>query len=192
MVTQQPGSARTQVSRHFCTLTNPSDGPSARPGPDRSRDHLFAQLRRPGIYEPCSRRSPAGSIAAPGHHGHFAPGTPCSRRSPAGSIAASQDRRQCGKGGSCSRRSPAGSIAAASGVGVQSATRRAPAVHRRAPLRRRRDFPLGDDAQRAPAVHRRAPLRRAARRGRSCQRVVLPPFTGRLHCGGTNAPAPAA
>ena len=38
-----------QVSGYFCTLTNPCDGLSARPGPDRSRDELFAQVRRPGI-----------------------------------------------------------------------------------------------------------------------------------------------
>ena len=161
MVTQQPGSARMQVSGYFCTLTNPSDRLSARPGPDRSRDELFAQVRRPRICELCSRRSPAGSIAAfttwtlTGKWTSPAPAVHrraplrlvkvpvvlladpvCSRRSPAGSIAAGSCTTCRRRSSPCSRRSPAGSIAADQ---VRSAgddrSGPAPAVHRRAPLR---------------------------------------------------------
>ena len=175
-----------QVSGHFCTLTNPSDGPSARPGPDRSRDDLFAQVRRPGICEPCSRRSPAGSIAARdrssrcrdrqavlppftgglhcgayGRRHRSQPARWCSRRSPAGSIAADVHAHGVLATVACSRRSPAGSIAA-----------------RRRRLRHRSGaqvLPPFTGGLHCGAMLGRRPARRLP--------PVLPPFTGGLHCG---------
>ena len=53
-----------QVSGRFCTLTSP-EGIVRKPViQDRSRDDLFAQVKRHGFCEPCSRLSTAGSIAA--------------------------------------------------------------------------------------------------------------------------------
>ena len=95
-----------------------------------------------------------------------------------------QPRAGASRGTPCSRRSPAGSIAAGSRCTVSSGTIGAPAVPRRAPLRRWRDGLLAAEAARAPAVHRRAPLRRYSfPADRSRRPRLLPPFPGGLHCG---------
>jgi hypothetical protein len=120
----------------FCTLTRPSGGLSAPPGSGRSRDDLFAQVRRPGICEPCSRRSRRAPLRLRGRGERQRHIVDCSRCSPAGSITAS---RSTSSGTPCPT---------------------APAVHRRAPLRR--------DLLRLCGVHH-------DRR--------LPPLTGGLHCG---------
>ena len=125
-----------RVSARFSYLDKSSLGaPAPGQAPGVSRHDLFAQVRRPGICEPCSRRSSAGSIAAAAGH---APGV-------------------VGRG--------------------------APAVQRRAPLRRR-TVTVGPPPRRAPAVRRRAPLRHH----RPADSVdpsghVLPPIDGGLHCG---------
>ena len=84
--------------------------------------------------------------------------TGCSRRSPAGSIAAEQSGRDYVTGPACSRRSPAGSIAARPRRALDDTARLLPpftgGLHCGNMPRR-----SGRSDRRAPAVHRRAPLR---------------------------------
>ena len=132
----------------FCTLTNPSDGLNARLGPDRSRDELFAQVRRPGICEPCSTRPPSPPPPAPAVH----------RRAPL-------RREQTEGGGMEDQLLPpftGGLHCGSSNPGVNHSPQfAAPAVHRRAPLRRWTPPEGRPYYTAAPAVHRRAPLRSA-------------------------------
>ena len=80
----QPGSARLQVSRHFCTLTHPSRPSPAGPGPlaRKLRAGQTPDLR--ALLPPFTGGLHCGSPGAtPGQRC-----TRCSRPSPAGSIAA--------------------------------------------------------------------------------------------------------
>ena len=174
--------------------------------------HCGTLSRLSRLAAPCSRRSPAGSIAAPADHARVAvAGAVCSRRSPAGSIAATRSARQPAAS-DCSRRSPAGSIAASDAGPVRGSA--APAVHRRAPLRPPTARPAADArrrcSRRSPAgsiaagwlpaepmpvcCSRRSPAGSiaASRPPRCCISTLLPPFTGGLHCGRmSTGPQPA-
>ena len=149
-----------QVSRHFCTLTNPSDDPSARPGPDPSRATS------------CSRRSdrPEFASRAPAVHRrlHCGNGTDADLHGGRPVLPPFTSGLHCGtncitsttSSSGCSRRSPAGSIAAGSRNRGPSAASTRSRRSRRAPLRLR-----GRGERQRP--HRR----------------LLPLFTGGLHYG---------
>ena len=189
-----------QVSRRFCTLTSPESIVRKPVIQDRSHDDLFAQVKRPGFCEPCSRLPTAGSIAARVSRWPAPWRCVCApafqRRAP---LRQPDDRptvrTQIMRAPAFQRRAPLRQPGP--GRVATSATRvlppsngglhcglhipwwplaccpSAPAFQRRAPLRRR--TALGDlrlrVTSRAPAFQRRAPLRLPDRIRFTCSRV---------------------
>ena len=161
MVSPPRGALACRSAARFCTLTSP-EGIVRKPViQDRSHDDLFAQVKRHGICEPCSRLSTAGSIAA---------------RSTADSDDRPRTQRvlpplngglHCGVV-SCSD--------------CDRAMAGAPASQRRAPLRR---LPCpAPPGGACPCSRLSTAGSIAARHGRVLAAWVLPPLNGGLHCGG--------
>ena len=162
MVSPKPGSARTQVSVRFCTLTSPESivPRSVTPGPLARQPVCPGQTARilRAVLPPfngglhCGMRSTkASGRASAAVLPPFNGGLHCGATGPIGRVSRARW---------CSRLSTAGSIAASSASAWVAGTAGAPAFQRRAPLR-------------PPAA-----VGSAMAHG-----TVLPPFNGGLHCG---------